>query len=128
MQVIPGAWKSGQLKHVRDGFSDHHVTCREDVNEEEAVTLEVKAGGVVFFNFLTPHSTGANSTDKPRAGVAYHFLPATQYRPRQFPLPDGADWKTPAVWNHSGCSFGETEYGSGQDFDTEVVRTLRNSL
>ena len=32
------------------------------------------AGGAVFFNYGTAHSTKRNNTDRERAGLAYHFL------------------------------------------------------
>merc|ERR1712083_1136794 len=51
------------------------------------------AGGVVFFNCNVPHCTKANTSEQPRAAVAYHFV-ASSVAPevRQFPLPDGADY------------------------------------
>lgn len=72
MRIIPKSHKDN-YEHERDLGSDHHVTCAADVNEEDAVYVEVPAGGVIFFNFGIAHATGANKTDKDRAGCAYHF-------------------------------------------------------
>ena len=60
--------------HVRDLTSDHHISCKASLKEEDAVALEVPAGGVIFFNCNVPHCTKANVTGNPRAAVAYHFV------------------------------------------------------
>jgi len=73
MHVIPGVYRE-QLKHTRDGGSDHHIRCYP--NEDRAVAVELRAGGALFFNYGVPHCTKANTTDKPRAGLALHFLRA----------------------------------------------------
>lgn len=71
LRVVPNAWET-LLPHERDGNSDHHILCKPD--ESKAETVELKAGGVIFFCYGTPHSTGDNNTDAERAGLAYHFL------------------------------------------------------
>lgn len=71
LRVIPRAWDT-PLPHERDGNSDHHIRCYPD--ESLARNIELKAGGVIFFCYGTPHSTGDNTTDRERAGLAYHFL------------------------------------------------------
>ena len=61
-----------QYVHERDPNSDHHIFCQPP--EEEAVSVEIKAGGAVFFCYGTAHCTGDNHTDQARAGMAFHFL------------------------------------------------------
>ena len=73
MQLIPNMHDQ-ILEHVRDGGSDHHVTCAASVDPDQAVPVIVKAGGVALFNYGVPHATGPNTTDKDRAGLALHFL------------------------------------------------------
>jgi ectoine hydroxylase-related dioxygenase (phytanoyl-CoA dioxygenase family) len=73
MRVIPGVFDQN-LEHQRDPDSDHHIRCWPD--ESQAVTVELPAGGALFFCYGTPHATGANLTNKERAGVALHFLNA----------------------------------------------------
>ena len=75
LRVIPRAFLE-PLSHERDPFSDHHIRCWPD--ESQAVPVEIKAGGVIFFSYGTPHATGANTTEHERAGVALHFLNADQ--------------------------------------------------
>jgi phytanoyl-CoA hydroxylase len=71
MQLIPSAF-AGPLEHSRDPMSDHHIRCYPD--ETKAVPIELKAGGVIFFCYGTPHCTTGNHTTRDRAGLAYHFL------------------------------------------------------
>jgi ectoine hydroxylase-related dioxygenase (phytanoyl-CoA dioxygenase family) len=71
IKVVPDAWEK-LLPHERDGNSDHHIRCFPD--EAKAESIELKAGGVIFFCYGTPHATGDNQTDAERAGLAYHFL------------------------------------------------------
>jgi len=73
MQVIPGIYRES-LKHARDTGSNHHIRCYP--NEDKAVPVELQAGGALFFNYGVPHCTKANTTAKPRAGLALHFLRA----------------------------------------------------
>ena len=73
MQVIP----RGHLRpwaHQRDPASDHHITCAPVIDEQQAVPIELPAGGALFFYFGVPHRTTGNRTDRARAGLAYHFL------------------------------------------------------
>ncbi|MBI3829540.1 MAG: phytanoyl-CoA dioxygenase family protein [Planctomycetes bacterium] len=71
MNIIPGMF-SEKLEHSRDPHSDHHIRCYPD--ESKAVPCELKAGGAIFFAYGTPHCTRGNTTEKDRAGLAYHFL------------------------------------------------------
>ena len=77
LHVMPDAFREN-LEHARDPMSDHHISCQ--VDEALAVVCEIKAGGVVFFCYGTPHCTKANTTDSPRAGAAYHFLHVDHFR------------------------------------------------
>ena len=71
MRMIPRSFHT-LLDHTRDLESNHDYRCYPP--EEKAVPIEMAAGGVVFFCLGTPHATGPNSTDRKRAGLAYHFL------------------------------------------------------
>lgn len=71
IHVIPGSFRT-VYEHTRDPYSDHHIRCYPP--EDEAVAVELPAGGVVFFAYGTAHATKGNTTDKERAGVALHFI------------------------------------------------------
>ncbi len=71
IHVIPGSYRVA-YEHSRDLYSDHHIRCYPP--EDEAVAIELPAGGVVFFAYGVAHCTLGNNTDKVRAGVALHFI------------------------------------------------------
>ncbi len=115
MRVIPAAYHEA-LPHSRDPESNHHVRCFPD--ESKAITVELKAGGALFFLYGTPHATGGNTTDKERAGVALHFFndAAVSERPGWLagrPVLSGPE-----------ASGGEREYGEKLDWEREVAAAL----
>ncbi len=71
IHVIPGSYRVA-YEHSRDPHSGHHIRCYPP--EDEAVAVELPAGGVVFFAYGVAHCTLANTTNKERAGVALHFI------------------------------------------------------
>lgn len=73
LRVIPDSHRE-RYEHSRDPQSDHHIRCYPP--EERAVPVELPAGGAVFFAYGVAHATGANATERDRAGAAYHFLNA----------------------------------------------------
>jgi len=105
MHMIPGM-QSVELEHKRDPDSDHHVRCWPDETKE--VPCELEAGGVVFFVYGTPHCTKGNSTDKDRAGLAYHFYNAA------YPPHDGTGSELLPLLTGPEANGGLNEYGSDQ--------------
>ncbi len=71
LKVIPRVFRES-YKHFRDPDSDHHI--RMEADDANAVHCEMKAGGVVFFCYGTPHATGPNPTENDRTGIGIHFL------------------------------------------------------
>lgn len=71
IRVIPRMFNQ-PLEHGRDPMSDHHIRCYPP--EEQAVPIELPAGGAAFFCYGTPHCTKGNTTTRDRAGAAFHFL------------------------------------------------------
>jgi phytanoyl-CoA hydroxylase len=71
IHLIPGSHLT-PFDHGRDPFSDHHIRC--EVPEENAIPIELPAGGVAFFNYGVAHSTRTNQSNHERAGLALHFL------------------------------------------------------
>lgn len=100
IHVIPGSHMT-PFDHGRDPYSDHHIRC--DVPEEQAVPIELPAGGVAFFNYGVAHSTKTNATDHERAGLALHFLNTAfipEKKPHSFTHLTGPD-----------ATGGRSEYG-----------------
>ncbi len=71
IHVIPGSFHVAYA-HSRDPYSDHHIRCYPP--EDEAIAIELPAGGVAFFAYGVAHCTLANTTASERAGVALHFI------------------------------------------------------
>ena len=71
LQLIQGMHHQN-LKHERDPLSDHHIRCHPP--DAHPLTVELKAGGAIFFCYGVPHQTGANLSDQPRAGLVFHSI------------------------------------------------------
>ena len=119
IHVVHDSFKE-EYPHDRDPNSDHHIHCQ--VPEERAVPIELEAGSVAFFCYGTAHSTKANTTDRERAGMAFHFLHIDCVdranlidRQRGQPFLAGPE-----------ASGGEAEYGVkvAGTWESEVARTL----
>lgn len=62
-----------------------------DLEDSGAVPAEVKKGGFAIHHCLMPHRSLKNETDKPRRGIAMHFMDATVPDPSMLRiLPEGA--------------------------------------
>ena len=121
LRVIPRSHLQ-TFEHYRDMGSDHHI--RFDADESRAVPIEIPAGGTIFFNYGVAHCTKANTTDKERAGLAYHFV-----RREVAPLPK--DWGLKKEWIHvtgPDASGGEREYGVRVEgaWESEVGQRIGN--
>ena len=81
--VVPGLHRLGTLAHE---YSDIGFVCLRE--PAHAVAVPARAGSIVVFSSLTPHSTGPNRTDAVRKAYIVQFAPtgATVIRV----LPDGA--------------------------------------
>jgi ectoine hydroxylase-related dioxygenase (phytanoyl-CoA dioxygenase family) len=117
MRIIPDMFHQ-ELEHSRDPDSDHHIRCFPD--ESQAVLVELPAGGALFFAYGTPHATGANNTDKERAGVALHFIneevhqtAISGFEPGLRPYLTGPN-----------ATDGENEYGEAVNWEAEVAQAL----
>ena len=120
MRVIPDVFRE-ELEHSRDPDSNHHIRCYPD--ESRAETIELPAGGALFFAYGVPHATGANTTEQERAGVALHFINADMdgqalagFEPGLRPVLTGEK-----------STGGEAEYGVriAGTWESEVANALR---
>jgi phytanoyl-CoA hydroxylase len=119
LRVIPASHQQN-YPHERDPLSDHHICCQAP--EDQAVTVEVVAGSVVFFCYGVAHCTGDNRTDQARAGLAFHFL-HEQCAAADLLSPDRD--RRPWITGPQ-CDGGLQEYGIDvrDTFDREVENTL----
>jgi ectoine hydroxylase-related dioxygenase (phytanoyl-CoA dioxygenase family) len=118
MHVVPRSHVSLR-PHVRDPGSDHHIFAPE-VDDAEAVPIELPAGGILLFNWGILHCTKGNHTDRARAGLALHFY--------------NADKETESAWKEAArpaitgarATGGVAEYGERIEgtWEAEVERML----
>ena len=101
LKVIPGAHRTGMLPHcpktqtaIADGF----------VDEDKAVALPVKSGGIVIFHPLVPHASLVNRSDDFRWSFDIRFnrtgeptgrshFPSFVARSRADPASELKDWR-----------------------------------
>ena len=121
MHLIPDAFNE-RFEHARDPMSNHHIRCWPD--ESTAVPIELKAGGVAFFCYGTPHCTRANTSDQERAGVAYHFLHVDHARDKEDLIAEDRDYRP--YLTGPNATGGEREYGVRVEgtWDQEVQQAL----
>jgi phytanoyl-CoA hydroxylase len=70
MHVLPGWHRRGGLKHF------HAEDCKivpDRLMENEAVAVELPAGGAMFFSSMLPHRTPPNRSPKPRRALQFHY-------------------------------------------------------
>lgn len=122
LHVIPGSYTQ-LYEHSRDPDSDHHIHCTPP--EERATALELPAGGAVFFCYGTAHCTKANTTDRERAGIAFHFLHSDSIAEAHLA---GGDQARPLLTG-SDASGGQKEHGVkvAGTWNDEVEKTLTST-
>ncbi len=118
LHIIPGSFRN-EYAHSRDPESDHHIRCYPPA--EQAIPVELPAGGVVFFCYGTAHCTLGNNTDNERAGLALHFLNAEYVSLAAKDVIDVKPYLTGPL-----ASGGLTEYGVevAGTWDAQVNRLL----
>jgi ectoine hydroxylase-related dioxygenase (phytanoyl-CoA dioxygenase family) len=69
--VLPGLHRRGTLAHR---YSDLGFVCLSE--PQDAVAVPARRGSIVVFSSLTPHATGANSTDAVRKAYIVQYAPS----------------------------------------------------
>ena len=78
MRVVPGTHTLGQIEHV-DGFGDDNLLSRGqevqvDVDESQAVDLELEPGEMSLHHVRIVHGSNPNPTDLPRIGFVVRYI------------------------------------------------------
>lgn len=79
MRVVPGTHTKEQLPHV-DTFAENNLLTRGqeiavEVDEAQAVDVELKAGEMSLHHVRIVHGSGPNPSDMPRFGFALRYIP-----------------------------------------------------
>jgi ectoine hydroxylase-related dioxygenase (phytanoyl-CoA dioxygenase family) len=88
--VVSGLHRHGTLAHE---YSDIGFVCLRD--PADAVAVPARAGSIVVFSSLTPHSTGPNRTGEVRKAYIVQFAPTGAEVVR--PEPSGSATRVPAA-------------------------------
>ncbi len=88
--VVPGLHRRGTLAHE---YSHIGFVCLRD--PDDAVPVSARAGSIVVFSSLTPHSTGPNRTREVRKAYIVQFAPSGAEVLRT--EPDGSTVRIPAA-------------------------------
>jgi ectoine hydroxylase-related dioxygenase (phytanoyl-CoA dioxygenase family) len=87
LMVVPGSHKGPIYDHHQNGVFVGAVTD-PNFNPDNAVPVEVKAGGISIHHVRTLHGSAPNTSNKPRRLLLYQY-----YAVDAWPL-SGADWNT----------------------------------
>ncbi|NQU41529.1 MAG: phytanoyl-CoA dioxygenase family protein [Lentisphaerae bacterium] len=81
MSMVPGSHRWGVAIESLHQIKDFHALPETyEGHALEAVTCPVKKGHVHFHHSLTWHGSRANTSDRPRRAIAFHFMtPRTTY-------------------------------------------------
>jgi phytanoyl-CoA hydroxylase len=74
MQMIPGSHLK-PIWHETAESTDALLDTGAHVDESQAVTVDLPAGGIMFHHCQTLHYTQPNMTDRQRRAFAIHFMP-----------------------------------------------------
>ena len=88
--VVPGLHRRGTLAHE---YSDIGFVCLRE--PDDAVAVPARAGSIVVFSSLTPHSTGPNRTGDVRKAYIVQYAPSGAEVVR--PEPGGSAVRIPAA-------------------------------
>ena len=78
MQVIPASHLT-PARHDRN--DDKRLELKLDIDESQAVSIDLPAGGCMFHHCQTLHHTRPNETERQRRAFAIHFMqPGTRLR------------------------------------------------
>ena len=65
------------MNHTRDGFFQGRITV--PINLSHAVSLEAKAGSVIFMHCMTPHASTMNTSPLPRRTLILSYRAADAF-------------------------------------------------
>jgi hypothetical protein len=77
LQLIPKRHQAPLMNHTRDGFFQGRIT--EPVDVSHAVSLEAKAGSVIFMHCMTPHASTTNTSSRPRRTLILSYRAADAF-------------------------------------------------
>ena len=77
MWVLPGSHQKGLVEHAKWQLGDREDKKVELPDDAPQQSIEMPAGSCSFHHSLLLHRSGPNHTDKPRRGLAVHYMSAS---------------------------------------------------
>ncbi len=127
MYVVPGSHETGGYRHEINNSADnmlHRGQQIADVNEESKVPVVLKPGQVSFHDLRLLHMSGPNQSVHPRLGIAFRFIPASNF-------PRTLKWLKRSATLVSGKKVHDYFIDDPMpkfDFDPEAMKSFRRSI
>lgn len=80
IRLLPRSHKGPDFKHVDTWEADNMLTRGQtitDVDESDAVNLELQPGEVALFDYRLAHASDPNSSDDRRIGIGIRYIPTS---------------------------------------------------
>jgi hypothetical protein len=82
VEVVPGSHKSGILNRMLPNEEGKNGAVLTEADQKNIVTVELKAGDVVFFSGHLLHASGYNRSQEAfREAVVFHYMSANSVFP-----------------------------------------------
>lgn len=82
VNYIPGSHRSADIEHVIDNKKDnmlHRGQTIKNLDTSNAKPIILKAGEMSMHDLRTLHASGPNPSDQPRLGLAFRFIPTSNF-------------------------------------------------
>ena len=92
MRVIPGSHKRGLLGHHTrndEGSALNQELSPDEFDASQAREVALQAGQVSPHDIFIAHGSCANTSDQPRTGLVYRYMPGTSHFDRSTPAVPG---------------------------------------
>lgn len=118
IRLLPGSHKGPDFAHVDTWEADNMLTRGQtimDVDESEAVNLELAPGEVALFDYRLAHASDPNHSSDRRIGIGIRYIPTSAKQVR-------ADWDCASLVRGVD-RFGHFEHEPrpGMDFDPAAL-------
>lgn len=88
MWVLPGSHRGGLVRHARWQLGDREDKQVDLTDDSRQQAITMPAGGCSFHHSLLLHRSGPNRTDRPRRGLAVHYMTAaSKWTDPKTPMP-----------------------------------------
>ncbi len=124
IRLLPGSHKGPDLEHVDTWEADNMLTRGQtimNVDESDAVNLELQPGEVALFDYRLAHASDPNQSNDRRIGIGIRYIPTSARQVR-------ADWDCASlVRGVDNYRHFELEPRPGQDFDPAALAYHRKA-